>query len=174
MASGPFLIPTIYWRTYICVNAPFEPLLSERVRRSLLLKFNQNIKCGNGIVPKGTGEDEEFWTMAAAGNGYFVLAGNTYGNRSGTNAGDSDFVAVKLDASGSEVWRWQVSHAVYPARQGRIEVAPIILLTAPTIYFVQLSVMKTCNERYSSLCPSGINTIMYLVQIWSGQCGCSD
>ncbi|CAN0419009.1 unnamed protein product, partial [Ascophyllum nodosum] len=31
-------------------------------------------------VRQGTGENEEFWTMAAAGNGYFVLAGNTYGN----------------------------------------------------------------------------------------------
>ena len=56
-----------------------------------------------------------------------MLAGFTYGNWSGTSAGSSDFAAVKLDSTGTEVWRWQVSHAVYLAHRRRIEFAPIIL-----------------------------------------------
>ena len=128
------------------------------------------MKCGNGIVQNGTGEYEECFTMAAAGKGPVVLAGKTKGNWSGTSAGHTDFAAVKLDANGTEVWRWQVSHAVYLAR----EVVPIILMTALTICFVQLSMLKTCIERYSYQCPSGIDAILYLIHLWSGHCNGSD
>ena len=82
-----------------------------------------------------------------------MLAGETYGNWSGTSTGSLDFAAVKLDANGTEVWRWQVSHAVYLARRGQIKFAPIIILAAlTTIGFVQRSVLKTCIERYSYQC----------------------
>lgn len=37
-----------------------------------------------------------------------MLAGSTLGDWSGTNAGNIDFAAVKLDSDGAEVWRWQV------------------------------------------------------------------
>lgn len=38
-----------------------------------------------------------------------VLAGHTEGEWSTTSAGYFDFAAVKVDADGEEVWRWQVS-----------------------------------------------------------------
>lgn len=49
--------------------------------------------------------------MAASmtNDGCFVLAGHTEGVFSGeASAGGEDFAAVKLDAEGQEVWRWQV------------------------------------------------------------------
>lgn len=41
-------------------------------------------------------------------NGSVVVAGNTYGNWSGVNAGSGDWAAVKLDADGAVLWQWQV------------------------------------------------------------------
>ncbi|CAN0213505.1 unnamed protein product [Ascophyllum nodosum] len=61
----------------------------------------------NWVWQDGTDELDQFWAIAAAGNGSVVLAGFTYGNWSGTSAGFSDFAAVKLDSTGTEVWRWQ-------------------------------------------------------------------
>ncbi|CAN0127648.1 unnamed protein product [Ectocarpus sp. 12 AP-2014] len=43
----------------------------------------------------------------APANGSFILGGRTTGDFNGTSAGGTDFVAVKLDDSGTEVWRWQ-------------------------------------------------------------------
>ncbi|CAM9508964.1 unnamed protein product, partial [Ectocarpus fasciculatus] len=43
----------------------------------------------------------------APANGSFVLGGRTTGDFNATSAGGEDFVAVKLDDSGTEVWRWQ-------------------------------------------------------------------
>ena len=46
---------------------------------------------------------------ARAPDGSVVLAGMTSGGWNGTNGGERwDFAAVKLDATGREVWRWQV------------------------------------------------------------------
>lgn len=41
-------------------------------------------------------------------DGSVVLAGDSDGSWSGSNLGGSDFVAVKVDGSGSTVWMWQV------------------------------------------------------------------
>lgn len=46
--------------------------------------------------------------VVAGEDGSVVAAGYTAGIWSGTNAGDEDFAAVKLDKDGNEVWRWQV------------------------------------------------------------------
>lgn len=51
-------------------------------------------------------------SVSATDNGSFVLAGYTTGVWSGeASAGGEDFAAVKLDADGVEVWRWQVREA---------------------------------------------------------------
>lgn len=44
----------------------------------------------------GTNGTEIFGNLAAAEDGGVVLAGPTYGNWSGENAGEYDFAAVKL------------------------------------------------------------------------------
>lgn len=41
-------------------------------------------------------------------DGFIYIAGYTLGDWAGTNAGDEDFAAAKLDADGNEIWRWQV------------------------------------------------------------------
>ena len=48
------------------------------------------------------------YAVAMADDGSVVVGGYTEGDWSGDNAGDNDFVAVKLDATGEEVWVWQV------------------------------------------------------------------
>lgn len=45
-----------------------------------------------------------------ANDGSVIVGGNSGGDWGGVNAGGSDFVAVKLDAEGGQVWVWQVSH----------------------------------------------------------------
>lgn len=53
-----------------------------------------------------------FYGAADAHDGSIVLAGATGGSWKGTHAGGAnDFAAVKLDADGGEVWRWQVTRA---------------------------------------------------------------
>ncbi|CAN0507692.1 unnamed protein product, partial [Scytosiphon promiscuus] len=42
-------------------------------------------------------------------SGSVFLTGTTDGNWSDANVGGLDFIACKLDASGNELWRWQVS-----------------------------------------------------------------
>lgn len=44
----------------------------------------------------------------ATPDGGIVLAGNSFGDWNGTNAGEEDFIAVKIDTDGKELWRWQV------------------------------------------------------------------
>lgn len=54
---------------------------------------------------------EEFDSISAAVVGHdasVILAGYSIGNWSGTALGRADFAAVKLDAGGNELWRWQV------------------------------------------------------------------
>ena len=43
-------------------------------------------------------------------DGSVVLAGATDGSWNTTSAGDSDWAAIKLDAEGTVVWKWQVRH----------------------------------------------------------------
>lgn len=51
----------------------------------------------------------DFLTGVAIGHDdSVVLAGYTTGDWNAENAGGTDFVAVKLDADGNEVWTWQV------------------------------------------------------------------
>lgn len=47
---------------------------------------------------------------ALDGDGSVVMVGLSYGNWTGTNLGDADLIAVKLDISDdiTETWRWQV------------------------------------------------------------------
>lgn len=62
-------------------------------------------RCQDG--PRG--EDNNMMSVSMTEDGSFVLAGRAEGVWSGdSSAGGLDFVAVKLDADGQEVWRWQV------------------------------------------------------------------
>lgn len=60
---------------------------------------------------QGGTEYDDYITCAVMGpDDSVVLAGYTRGNWSTENGGGVDFAAVKLDADGREVWRWQVGH----------------------------------------------------------------
>lgn len=43
-----------------------------------------------------------------ADDGSVVLAGSTTGDWVGVNNGDHDLAALKLDANGTLLWKWQV------------------------------------------------------------------
>lgn len=61
------------------------------------------------FVPQdGTSSLEWVTPAVATGEGSAVIAGNTEGSLFGTNSGDGDFAAVKLDANGTIEWTWQV------------------------------------------------------------------
>ncbi|CAM9410233.1 unnamed protein product, partial [Hapterophycus canaliculatus] len=47
-------------------------------------------------------------SIATADDGSVILAGYTYGSLDGDLEGICDRAVVKLDANGTEVWRWQV------------------------------------------------------------------
>lgn len=57
--------------------------------------------------PRGAGN--RMTAVSMTEDGSFILAGQGQGVWSGSaSAGGLDFVAVKLNADGREVWRWQV------------------------------------------------------------------
>lgn len=45
-------------------------------------------------------------------DGSVMLAGHTDGIWNAESTGEVDFAAVKLDAEGEVVWKWQVRHLV--------------------------------------------------------------
>lgn len=59
-------------------------------------------------LQEGTSEDEALYGIDITDDGSVILGGATYGAWVGTNAGESDFVAVKLSATETEEWRWKV------------------------------------------------------------------
>lgn len=58
-------------------------------------------------VQNGTFEEDEFSAAAVGDDDSVVFAGHSYGNWSGTHAGNraADFAATKLDPDGKELWR---------------------------------------------------------------------
>lgn len=57
----------------------------------------------------GTKEDDYAYMAVATSDGSIVLAGHTLGDWDGVNeGGEGDFIAVKIDTDGRELWRWQV------------------------------------------------------------------
>lgn len=62
------------------------------------------------LVSKQDGTDESDYITSAVimGDGSVVFCGYTFGDFGGTNAGGRDFLVVKLDVNGEELWRWQV------------------------------------------------------------------
>eukprot|EP00904_Undaria_pinnatifida_P006344 jgi/Undpi1/283/HiC_scaffold_1.g00279.m1 len=66
----------------------------------------------------GTTEDDIIRGVASVSDGSVVLAGYTKGAWIGANDGSYDFAAVKLDAEGTEVWRWQDGSIVSAADYG--------------------------------------------------------
>lgn len=59
-------------------------------------------------IQAGTPEDEHLRGGAVGSDGSTVLVGHSKGDWNGTNAGDYDFVALKVDAQGEIIWKWQV------------------------------------------------------------------
>lgn len=65
--------------------------------------------CQRKTPPKnGTSGDDYIRAAAVGDDDSIVLAGYSNGDWSGVGSGLYDFVAVKLDGDGSELWRWQV------------------------------------------------------------------
>lgn len=64
--------------------------------------------CSSHVRQNGTTEGETVFDVAIGIDGSIFLAGDTVGSWSGVNAGDLDFLVVKLDDDGKEMWRWQV------------------------------------------------------------------
>lgn len=74
----------------------------------------------------GTEEDEALYGMAVGGDGSIVLVGGSPGVWTTQHEDEWDFVAVKLDANGNEVWRWQVRRCV-PSAQEREDYSTVTL-----------------------------------------------
>jgi len=63
--------------------------------------------CTPCLWQDGTALNETFKAAVAAENSSVILAGSSRGNWSAVNVGEMDFIAVKLDSDGKELWRWQ-------------------------------------------------------------------
>ena len=63
------------------------------------------------VVLKGGTEEDDYCNGAAMANdGSIIVAGESSGDWGDTMAGFDNFVAVKLDAAGKQIWVWLVSH----------------------------------------------------------------
>lgn len=61
------------------------------------------------MLQSGTVVADIVFTSATGQDGSTVLVGSTEGSwKVGHAGGQNDFAAVKLDADGGEIWRWQV------------------------------------------------------------------
>lgn len=58
----------------------------------------------------GTEVEDHCKGVVITDDGSVIVAGETRGDWGGINAGKMDFVAVKLNASGEQIWVWQVSY----------------------------------------------------------------
>jgi len=56
----------------------------------------------------GSEEWDIIYAAAGADDGSVIIAGQSYGSYGAENAGNSDFVAVKIDNDGNTIWAWQV------------------------------------------------------------------
>lgn len=59
----------------------------------------------------GTSDEDNLNDAVVNSDGSVVLAGSTEGDWGGTNAGLGDFAAVKLDESGTVLWKVGVKRA---------------------------------------------------------------
>lgn len=57
---------------------------------------------------EGTSENDNLYGVAVDQDGSAVFTGLSAGEWDGVSSGDQDFVAVKIDRNGEELWRWQV------------------------------------------------------------------
>lgn len=62
------------------------------------------------ILKGGTEEDDYCNGVAMANDGSIIVAGESSGDWGDAMAGFDNFVAVKLDAAGEQIWVWLVSH----------------------------------------------------------------
>lgn len=60
------------------------------------------------MLQEGTEEWDRIYAAAGADDGSVTIAGNTLGSYGAENAGNFDFVAIKIDRDGNTIWRWQV------------------------------------------------------------------
>ncbi|CAM9695417.1 unnamed protein product, partial [Choristocarpus tenellus] len=52
----------------------------------------------------GTSADDIVNSVVSKGDGYFYLGGFSEGNWNGVSAGGRDFVALKMDSNGMQLW----------------------------------------------------------------------
>lgn len=56
----------------------------------------------------GTAFADVLSTVLVGENGSIILAGFTSGSWIENNAGEEDYLVIKLDSDGNEIWVWQV------------------------------------------------------------------
>lgn len=62
------------------------------------------------VLKGGTKEDDYCNGVAMANDGSVIVAGESSGDWDDIKVGFDDFVAVKLNAAGEQIWVWLVSH----------------------------------------------------------------
>lgn len=70
----------------------------------IFISVNETLQTGQ----EGSSENDHIFTASGTADGNVVLAGETAGNFARRAAGYQEAAAVKLDANGTVLWRWQV------------------------------------------------------------------
>lgn len=70
--------------------------------------FTETLILCSSVQDGPRGEDNSMASVSITEDGSFILAGSTDGDWGTVSSGGHDFAAVKLDADGNELWRWQV------------------------------------------------------------------
>lgn len=119
------------------------------VARSLVV----SCRCLTSLIlarQNGTSANDDIHACVALADGSVVLAGSTQGDWAGDNAsGAANFLAIKLDKHGSEVWSWQVREKALVFVWRRYN---IILLTG--ILIQQLSTTGSVGCAFGEHCCS--------------------
>lgn len=81
-------------------------LRSNHTQRGALIGFA-------AVWQEGTEAADYVSVVLVGEDGGLVLAGYSTGAWGQQNLGEEDFVVIKLDEDGSELWRWQVKRPVF-------------------------------------------------------------
>ena len=73
------------------------------------MNFTSTCAFRNCSGQNGTLEDDHLEGVVLESTGTHVFYGITRGDWSGTNAGGYDWAALKVDAQGDILWKWQVA-----------------------------------------------------------------
>lgn len=97
---------------HACLLSAHLPCLPSRCVWTTTVNVTDTVTAVQG----GTAFADVLSTVLVDEDGSVILAGYTSGSWTESNAGEEDYLVIKLDSDGKEIWVWQVRLYIYVSR----------------------------------------------------------